>query len=119
MDVNELLKRAGDHLAIGRAFGPAYERDGTLVIPVALVAGGAGGGTGGEQADEAAGGGFGGVVHPLGVYEVRDGRVRFVPTVDVTLLALCWLLVLRLVVKRRRLVSVRVRPRRLHGQPPG
>lgn len=102
MDVLKLLERAGDHLAIGRAFGPPYERDGTTVIPVAMVAGGGGGGSAGEEAGEGAGGGFGGVVHPLGVYEVRDGRVRFVPTVDVTLLALCWLLVLRLVVKRAR-----------------
>ncbi|HUA94820.1 MAG TPA: spore germination protein GerW family protein [Acidimicrobiales bacterium] len=113
MDVQELLKRAGDHLTIGRAFGAPYERDGTMVIPVALVAGG--GGTSGEQSDEAAGGGFGGVVHPLGVYEVRDGRVRFVPTVDVTLLALCWLFVLRLVVKRARGGRLRAGHRHLHG----
>ena len=101
-NVLELLKRAGDHVTIGRAFGPPYERDGTMVIPVAMVAGGGGGGTAGEQADEAAGGGFGGVVRPLGVYEVRDGRVRFVPAVDVALLALCFLLALRLVGKQVR-----------------
>lgn len=118
MDVNELLKRAGEHLTIGRAFGPPYERDGVLVIPVALVAGGGGGGTTGEKADEAAGGGFGGVVHPLGVYVVQEGRVRFVPTVDVTLLALGWLLLVRLVVKRRRQVNVRLNRRPLHGPPP-
>lgn len=116
MDLLELLKRAGDQLTIGRAFGTPYERDGTMVIPVALVAGGGGGGTSGEQSDEAAGGGFGGVVHPLGVYEVREGRVRFVPTVDVTLLALCWLLVLRFVVKRARGRRLSVGHRHRHGR---
>jgi uncharacterized spore protein YtfJ len=115
VDVQELLKRAGDHLTIGRAFGTPYERDGTMVIPVALVAGGGGGGISEEESDEAAGGGFGGVVHPLGVYEVRDGRVRFVPTVDVTLLALCWLFALRLVVKRARGGRLRGGQRHFHG----
>jgi uncharacterized spore protein YtfJ len=44
MDVKELLNKVGDQLSVGRAFGLAYEKDGTLVIPVAFVAGGGGGG---------------------------------------------------------------------------
>jgi uncharacterized spore protein YtfJ len=112
MDVKELLGRVSDHLSVGRAFGPAYEKDGTLVIPVALVAGGGGGG-GSESASDVAtptnvsdanhspttgsGGGFGGVVLPVGAYVVSGERVRWMPAVNVTLIALAALGVLRIV----------------------
>ena len=46
MDVGKLLEKASDQVSVRRAFGPAYERDGLLIIPVAIVAGGGGGGTG-------------------------------------------------------------------------
>jgi hypothetical protein len=95
-----------------------------LVIPVALVAGGGGGGegigvpgpevsgpdpvvdgAGGEDPPAVplgSGGGFGGVVVPLGVYVVADGQVRFVPVVDVTVLALvAGVAVVRLLTRRR------------------
>src|SRR5262245_46219700 len=45
MDVEHLLARASENLSVRRAFGAAYEKDGMLIIPVALVAGGGGGGT--------------------------------------------------------------------------
>ena len=45
MDVGELLTKASDNLSVRRAFGAAYEKDGMLIIPVAIVAGGGGGGT--------------------------------------------------------------------------
>ena len=98
MDVQELLGKVAQHLSVGRAFGTAYEKDGSLVIPVALVAGGGGGGEGKsgsptndvtddrgfEGADDAtdadassgSGGGFGGLVMPVGVYVVKDERAR-------------------------------------------
>jgi hypothetical protein len=44
MDVENILAKASDHLSVRRAFGAAYEKDGMLIIPVALVAGGGGGG---------------------------------------------------------------------------
>ena len=99
MQINELLQRVGEQLTVGRAFGPAYEQGGTLVIPVATVFGGGGGGSDGK-AEAGEGGGFGGIVHPLGAYVVRDGRARFVPTFDLTLVIAAALLLLRLVVKR-------------------
>jgi uncharacterized spore protein YtfJ len=106
VEVNELLQRVGEHLTVGRAFGPSYERDGTLVIPVAVVGGGGGGGSGrggGEdKPEEGEGGGFGGVVYPIGAYVVQDGRVRFLPTIDATRLIAGVLLLLRLLVKRPR-----------------
>ena len=45
MDVENLLAKAADNLSVRRAFGTAYEKDGMLIIPVAIVAGGGGGGT--------------------------------------------------------------------------
>ena len=113
MDVGELLTKASDNLSVRRAFGAAYEKDGMLIIPVAIVTGGGGGGTArprhGKPADrpdsppgegQAApgtppdseradtGGGFGGLVWPTGAYVVKDGQVRWVPAVDVTIVVL-------------------------------
>jgi uncharacterized spore protein YtfJ len=44
MDAGNLLQKASENFTVRRAFGAAYEKDGTLIIPVALVAGGGGGG---------------------------------------------------------------------------
>ena len=101
MQIDELLQRVGEQLTVARAFGPAYEHDGTLVVPVATVFGGGGGGSDGTP-EASGGGGMGGIVHPLGAYVVRDGQVRFVPTIDVTLVMVGALLLLRLVVKKPR-----------------
>jgi hypothetical protein len=60
MDVENLLAKASESLSVRRAFGTAYEKDGMLIIPVALVAGGGGGGTGTARSrrdDPAAGSG--------------------------------------------------------------
>ena len=46
MDVGNLLMKASDSLSVRRAFGTAYEKDGMLIIPVAVVAGGGGAATG-------------------------------------------------------------------------
>ena len=131
MDAGNLLARVSDNLSVRRAFGAAYEKDGTLVIPVALVIGGGGGGTSrgrrGEPAaptdglpEEAtttpdappqdsgrtdAGGGFGGVVLPSGVYVMKGDQVRWVPAVDVTIIALASLSLVRVLARtctRRR-----------------
>jgi uncharacterized spore protein YtfJ len=45
MDVENLLAKASENFSVRRAFGAAYEKDGMLIIPVAMVAGGGGGGT--------------------------------------------------------------------------
>jgi uncharacterized spore protein YtfJ len=111
MDVKELLGKVADHISVGRAFGPAYEKDGNLIIPVALVAGGGGGGGAEASGQESpltddssrnhhtpatgSGGGFGGVVLPVGVYVVNGERVRWMPAVNVTLIALAALSIVR------------------------
>jgi uncharacterized spore protein YtfJ len=125
MDVENLLAKASDNISVRRAFGAAYERDGVLIIPVAIVAGGSGGGTShsrpGNPAEENpaaqdktpqdsgrvdAGGGFGGLVLPSGAYVVRGDQVRWVPAVDVTIVALASLTLVRILAgawtRRRR-----------------
>ena len=121
MDVENLVAKAADNLSVRRAFGTAYEKDGVLIIPVAIVAGGGGGGTArtrrgnfaagpddlpGEDATahDAApqdsgrsevGGGFGGLVLPSGAYVVKGDQVRWVPAVDVTIAVLASLSLVR------------------------
>ena len=120
MDSKDLLGQVAENLSVRRAFGTAYEKDGLLVIPVALVAGGGGGGEGtGPQGDDTggsdgtvpsgsdgtvpsgSGGGFGGLVLPIGTYVVKDGSVRFVPVVDVTVIVLASLSLARLLARSR------------------
>jgi uncharacterized spore protein YtfJ len=111
MDVGDLLMKVSDNLSVRRAFGAAYEKDGILIIPVAMVTGGGGGGTArprrGKPADRPGspagedpaapgtpppdsertdtGGGFGGLVLPVGAYVVKGDQVRWVPAVDATI----------------------------------
>jgi uncharacterized spore protein YtfJ len=124
MDVQELLGKVAQHLSVSRAFGTAYEKDGSLVIPVALVAGGGGGGEGtsgapsSDEVDDVAaesdetrgdaesssgsGGGFGGVVVPVGVYVVKGDKVRWVPAVNANLVILVAFMTLRTIARARR-----------------
>lgn len=118
MDVKDLLNRAAENISVSRAFGSAYEKDGVLVIPVALVAGGGGGGEGStspataspddeseapdaHQGEMGSGGGFGGVVIPVGAYVVKDEHVRWVPAVNVTVIVIAVLCAIRLLTKSR------------------
>lgn len=91
MDIDALLASARDTANVKRVFGEPIERDGTLIIPVAMVAGGGGGGGRDAEPDKPgeAGGGFGVWARPIGVYVVRDGRADFRPAIDITTLALC------------------------------
>ena len=131
MDVENLLAKASDNFSVRRAFGAAYEKDGTLIIPVALVAGGGGGGTSRPRRSNSAagpdtvavpdatsqesgradaGGGFGGVVLPAGAYVVKGDQVRWVPAVEPTIVVLASLALIRI------LAGAWFRSRRLHGR---
>ena len=103
--------------------GPAYEKDGLLVIPVALVAGGGGAAKGrcprtrvgthfrrrrratiqlmGPKVPmgSGSGGGFGGLIMPIGAYVVKGDQVRWVPAVDVTVVLLVSLSMVRLLAR--------------------
>ncbi|GAB3326519.1 hypothetical protein GCM10027451_51890 [Geodermatophilus aquaeductus] len=70
------------HAGRGVVFGPTLERDGTTVVPVAASSSHtarAGDRAAGSPATAEMAGG-----RPLGALEVRDGRVRWRPVVDVT-----------------------------------
>ena len=137
MDVENLLAKVADNLSVCRAFGTAYEKDGMLIIPVAIVAGGGGAGTsrarlGNSAADRGSppgegamapdiathapgrtdvGGGFGGLVLPSGAYVVKGDQVRWVPAVDLTIVAVASLSLLW------GLARTRARQRRHRGRP--
>lgn len=132
MDAENLLVKASDNLSVRRAFGAAYEKDGMLIIPVAMVAGGGGGGVSRPRHDSPAarpdgptapgatpqdsgrmdvGGGFGGLVLPTGAYVVKGDQVRWVPAVDVTIIVLASLSLARM------LAGAWMRRRRNHGRP--
>jgi uncharacterized spore protein YtfJ len=85
--LEDITSAVKDTTTVGRVFGQPYDVDGAMIIPVARIGGGGGGG--GDHAMETggSGGGFGVTASPVGVYVVRDGDVRFVPTVDVVALA--------------------------------
>ena len=95
MDIEELLAKANASIHVERVYGTPIERDGTLIIPAAVVMGGGGGGGGGADSGigsasgqgYGSGGGFGLRARPVGAFVVRDGDVRFVPAVDLVRLA--------------------------------
>jgi uncharacterized spore protein YtfJ len=115
MQAEDILNRVRDVATVRQVFGEPYEKDGTLVVPVARIRGGGGGGSGSEVPDgsekprEGKGGGFGLDARPLGVYVIREGAVSWQPAVDVTrivlqgqVVAIVALLVVRSLVRHRR-----------------
>jgi uncharacterized spore protein YtfJ len=112
VDLREVVGYAAEAAQVRRVFGEPIERDGVVVLPVAVVRGGAGGGGGQGSKDaggEGLGGGYGFTARPGGVFVIRDGAVEWQPAVDVTALALggqlvaiVGLLVARSVLRRRR-----------------
>jgi uncharacterized spore protein YtfJ len=93
--MNEIARReamvlaqqhARDAIDAQHVFGDPIERDGVTVIPVAAVQGGGGGGGGEGQGPDGtgggAGGGFGIRARPVGVYVLKDGKVRWEPALD-------------------------------------
>jgi uncharacterized spore protein YtfJ len=74
-------------------FGKPVNADGVTVIPVASVVGGGGGGESAAENPGPVGGvGFGFLARPIGAFEIRDGKARWRPVIDVTTLTLAALL---------------------------
>jgi uncharacterized spore protein YtfJ len=119
VNTRELLDKIAENVSVRRSFGAAYEHGNVLVVPVALVLGGGGGGEGpnkptvkgrpdaidnaplveGKTSDSQpptnTGGGFGGLILPMGVYVLKDDQVSWVPARDVTLVVLAALSAVR------------------------
>ncbi|MFB9364058.1 spore germination protein GerW family protein [Actinoplanes nipponensis] len=126
-DVFAGLRELVGNADAGKAFGPPVSQAGTIVLPVARVGGGGGGGGGTGPAEQGqptggTGGGFGMTAKALGVYVLRDGRVKWMPAVDVNkiimggqVVAVAGLLLARAIVQaragsRRPVAARRFRP---------
>ena len=66
-------------LTTRQVFGEPIDRRGVTVVPTAVFVGGGGGEPGNH--------GFGGIARPLGAIVVEGDRVRWLPAVDVTKVA--------------------------------
>jgi len=114
MELPEVFGRAAEAGQVRRVFGEPIEREGLTVLPTAAVRGGAGGGQGrgpkeGGSDSEGAGGGYGFIARPAGVFVIRGDQVEWRPALDVgrvilggQLVAVAALLVLRSLLRRRR-----------------
>lgn len=87
-------------LRVRDVFGKPVQADGVTVIPVASVIGGGGGGESTGNPAPGSGLGFGFVARPVGAFEIRNGKTRWRPVIDVTPLALAALLAGLLVARR-------------------
>jgi uncharacterized spore protein YtfJ len=99
MNATELLEKIGESpgstATVKSVFGEPVHAEGKTVVPVAKVAYGFGAGAGqkglnsgdGPGAGSGGGGGGGVGVYPAGVLEITQSRTRFIPFVDVRLLA--------------------------------
>ncbi|MEZ5114625.1 MAG: hypothetical protein R2737_00040 [Candidatus Nanopelagicales bacterium] len=84
MKYQELLQQAHDSLTGSRVYAEAYQQDGITVITAASVMGGGGGGTGTDkEGQEGEGGGLGLAARPTGAFVIKNGKVAWVPAVDV------------------------------------
>jgi uncharacterized spore protein YtfJ len=98
MDVNEVIDRARDSFNVQRVFGEPIQQGEVTLIPAAWVSGGGGGGGGEGTVAEGAktadgsgkgyGSGFGLLARPAGAFIVRNGKVQWMPAVDVNRIVL-------------------------------
>jgi hypothetical protein len=94
VEAQDAFRSVREALSARQVFGEPVERDGVTVIPAATVIGGGGGGGGkkgsgegdadGGEPQTGAGMGFALVGWASGAFEIREGRVAWRPTLDVT-----------------------------------
>ncbi len=109
MNLADVVSTARDTLTVKRVYGEPYEKDGTTVIPVALMTGGGGGGAGhDEKGQEGEGGGFGVSGRPAGVYVIRGDQVSWRPAVDPNrIVTIVGLVLIAFLLSRPRVVRAR------------
>jgi uncharacterized spore protein YtfJ len=89
--LRDILGQAAEAAHVRRVFGDPIERDGVVVVPVAVIRAGAGGGSGQgpeEEGGEGLGGGYGFTARPAGAFVIRDGKVEWRPAFDLNALVL-------------------------------
>jgi uncharacterized spore protein YtfJ len=97
VEPKEVFRSIRETLSARQVFGETVERDGVTVIPAATVIGTGGGGGGtreprkqdgeADQRAVGAGMGLGMIAWPSGAFEIRDDRVRWRATVDISRIA--------------------------------
>lgn len=108
MKIDEIMQQGRDALTVKKVFGEPFEKDGVAVIPAAVVRGGGGGGSGEDMnGNQGGGGGYGLSARPVGAYQIKDGKVTWIPALDLTriilvgqLVAILFLLMVRSLFKR-------------------
>jgi uncharacterized spore protein YtfJ len=106
----KMFEQTREAMRVQQVFGDPIERDGTTLIPVAVVQGGGGGGEDGTTGDKASiGGGWGARARPVGAYVIRGNDITWQPALDVTriivggqMVAIVALLTLRTWLRHRR-----------------
>jgi uncharacterized spore protein YtfJ len=90
MNAEEILEHAHDTMSVKRVFGEPYEKDGVTMVPAATINGGVGSGSGEgpEGKGGGSGGGYGVREKPAGAFVIKEGQVRWVPSVDVNRIVL-------------------------------
>ena len=91
VEPQDAFRSVHEALSARQVFGEPVERDGVTVIPAATVIGGGGsskgsgeGDAGGSEPAAGAGMGIGLVAWASGAFEIREDRVAWRPTLDVT-----------------------------------
>lgn len=106
-----VFDRVRSVVSASQAFTEPIHSAGVTVVGVARVAGGGGGEM---EADGSSDGGLGLVARPVGAYVIQDGKVRFIPAVDVTrVLVVAAVIVAIILIRRAR----RKRRRQAAAQP--
>ena len=83
MNVEDVVSGAEATMNVKTVYGEIYEKNGTSILPVAKVMGGAGGGEGEDgEHHEGKGTGFGIRAKPTGVYVIRNDSVDWKPALD-------------------------------------
>lgn len=85
-----LVERLQEKFSAQIVYGDPIEKDGTVLLPAAWVAGGGGGGSevGDEDGLERGGGGFGLFARPSGSWVVTADGAEWVPAIDLTAIVL-------------------------------
>ena len=102
-----LVERMQERFSAQIVYGDPIEKDGTVLLPAAWVAGGGGFGsdTREESGSRGEGGGFGLFARPSGSWVVTSDGARWVPAIDLTAIVLAgsFLLICYLRYRARRL----------------
>jgi hypothetical protein len=78
-----ITQRIQERFTAGIVYGDLIEVDGKLLLPAARIAGGGGGGSDAEHGE---GGGFGLAAMPAGAWVFGEGKMRWKPAIDPTVI---------------------------------